>query len=65
MTTPMTPFRTRSPMTRVATVRFRVFPTTTTTAMMMMVAAEEEKDRLQRAFASSFAASSFVSMHPT
>jgi hypothetical protein len=50
-------------MTRVATVRFRVFPTTT--AMMMMVAAEEEKDRLQRAFASSFAASSFVSMHPT
>ena len=63
MTTPMTPFRTRSPMTRVATVRFRVFPTTT--AMMMMVAAEEEKDRLQRAFASSFAASSFVSMHPT
>jgi hypothetical protein len=51
-------------MTRVATVRFRVFPTTTT-AMMMMVAAEEEKDRLQRAFASSFAASSFVSMHPT
>jgi hypothetical protein len=64
MTTPMTPFRTRSPMTRVATVRFRVFPTTTT-AMMMMVAAEEEKDRLQRAFASSFAASSFVSMHPT
>jgi len=64
MTTPMTPFRTRSPMTRVATVRFRVLPTTTT-AMMMMVAAEEEKDRLQRAFASSFAASSFVSMHPT
>jgi len=64
MTTQMTPFRTRSPMTRVATVRFRVFPTTTT-AMMMMVAAEEEKDRLQRAFASSFAASSFVSMHPT
>ena len=63
MTTPMTPFRTRSPMTRVATVRFRVFPTTTTA--MMMVAAEEEKDRLQRAFASSFAASSFVSMHPT
>jgi hypothetical protein len=50
-------------MTRVATVRFRVFPTTTTA--MMMVAAEEEKDRLQRAFASSFAASSFVSMHPT
>jgi len=63
MTTPMMPFRTRSPMTRVATVRFRVFPTTTTA--MMMVAAEEEKDRLQRAFASSFAASSFVSMHPT
>ena len=64
MTTPMTPFRTRSPMTRVATVRFRVFPTTTT-AMMMMVAAEEEKNRLQRAFACVFRASFFVSMHPT